>query len=422
MASRNAETRAFTLIELLVVVAIIALLISILLPSLARAKEQAKKAVCLSNLKNIGSATATYAEDDDRNMIMPLHSLHVRPGNKYWLKRAVMWWSWGGANATEPFESSDGTVMLDWTDNKNRFGAKARPLTNFIYPEIEDNAYNLDSFRCPSDRGYPTVGIQNAVIDDFPYQSFEKPCYNVVGNSYRGSLYHYPGSSTGEDRFAVGIWGQRSDTLQNPSQMVWGGDPMFFNMIGTDSGGGWDEVLAYGWHEQFFTENLLYADSSARATRAVSSNDPTWKPSSSDFALWGVSGTGGGAITRGPGYRLDCYPTGGVKFGDYNPLNLGSASLWPVRGYTTTPPPIIHAGRRGSLFGSGASRCACAMPPYALVRFAPDAGAFDVVHTVHPTRGPFRCTRCTLRAGRFGAHGAPYARAVSVHMVHPLCS
>jgi len=56
--------RAFTLIELLVVVAIIALLISILLPALGRAKEQTKAAVCSSNLHQLALASTYYAQEN----------------------------------------------------------------------------------------------------------------------------------------------------------------------------------------------------------------------------------------------------------------------------------------------------------------------------------------------------------------------
>ena len=61
------KRKAFTLIELLVVVAIIALLISILLPSLSRARELSKRLVCSSNVKGMGTAFKIYANDFSEN-------------------------------------------------------------------------------------------------------------------------------------------------------------------------------------------------------------------------------------------------------------------------------------------------------------------------------------------------------------------
>jgi prepilin-type N-terminal cleavage/methylation domain-containing protein/prepilin-type processing-associated H-X9-DG protein len=63
--SRARDPMAFTLIELLVVVSILALLISILLPSLAKARAQAKLTACMANLHDLGISLHTYAHDYD---------------------------------------------------------------------------------------------------------------------------------------------------------------------------------------------------------------------------------------------------------------------------------------------------------------------------------------------------------------------
>jgi len=81
----------FTLIELLIVIAIIALLLAILVPTLQRVRKQTKAVVCQSNLRQWGEIWATYTQDNDGSL--PSRSQHL---GRTWspMMSPEVWWGW----------------------------------------------------------------------------------------------------------------------------------------------------------------------------------------------------------------------------------------------------------------------------------------------------------------------------------------
>ena len=97
--SIEVKNKGFTLIELLVVIAIISILASILFPVFARARESARRASCLSNLKQVGLATMMYVQDYDefypasysRNNVTPPEGHDWSGTRKYWYWQQLLY-------------------------------------------------------------------------------------------------------------------------------------------------------------------------------------------------------------------------------------------------------------------------------------------------------------------------------------------
>jgi prepilin-type N-terminal cleavage/methylation domain-containing protein/prepilin-type processing-associated H-X9-DG protein len=109
----------FTLIELLVVIAIIAILASMLLPALARAKAQAKGAICLNNLRQMALATRFYA-DDNRDHVPPV----IGQVGEYWFHEIAPYMG-DAAYKSNPIAHAEGIMKIIICPSTKR--PKAKP-------------------------------------------------------------------------------------------------------------------------------------------------------------------------------------------------------------------------------------------------------------------------------------------------------
>ncbi len=128
------QKRAFTLIELLVVIAIIAILASLLLPALARAKLKATQSVCLGNQKQMATGMMLYAGDNS-DQVVPMSDY-----NDATILLNIAGGFWGGKSGPSIPTVSDDQKMLQ--------AAQAELMTNNpLGPSLQ----NPGVFACPGD-------------------------------------------------------------------------------------------------------------------------------------------------------------------------------------------------------------------------------------------------------------------------------
>ncbi len=183
---RHARSGAFSLIELLVVIAIIGILSSMLLPTLSRSKEKAKRTVCLNNFRQLGAAFTMYLGDNrdfypDHRLRTPEHD----EGTENWLAMAG-----GQARA-------GGQVPK----------VGNRPLSQYIA--------NAETFRCTAD-----VGACDFFTEETIRHKVKPTFFEEYGSSYQynGSILY--GNMVPSGKFGGSIPNQHASWVPTPTKYI----------------------------------------------------------------------------------------------------------------------------------------------------------------------------------------------------------
>lgn len=225
----SVKHRGFSLIELVVSLAIVAILVSVLLPALIHARKSSQLTVCASNLRQMGSAFQQYVQD---------HRHFPRA-------ESMSEWRFGGVE----FIGRDRVAVLNANRPLNACYVEQLPAFSSPYAA---------SFRCPGDRGLWRRGdsVQRpgqSVIGDVT-------CFQFFGNSYRANGNLMDSTQAGIDNLRRPL--TESDINVSFGRLLVAGDAAWYYSTRNET----DQDATYdaSWHTDQGGGNMVAWDGSVR--------------------------------------------------------------------------------------------------------------------------------------------------------------
>jgi type II secretory pathway pseudopilin PulG len=179
------QNKKFTLFELLIIVAIIAILVSILLPSLEKARERSRRAVCLSNVAQVGRALTEYGKDNSYSL--PKGANQMTDDNGTWLvwnqKANSGSRRFGLGHIIEQDRDADEPGYMDNYIDQGDIDILYCP--SWEHPYIKPgyrNTADIASYSRNHVGGWPTTKIPNQWNNDFPKS------WSYVSYDYRATI------------------------------------------------------------------------------------------------------------------------------------------------------------------------------------------------------------------------------------------
>lgn len=284
---------AFSLIELLVVISIIALIIAILLPSLASARQESQRAFCLSSLRQLGMASSAYSNEDRfAQMLSAPHN-----ADRVALVDGI--YDYGGESCS--VDSGDTALMSVWgSESPNR--AENRPINRMLFggPPAPGQAR---LFQCPGDFGWVEAPGEPRSL---AYTGFiGQPFWKCTGTSYRANccrasaglpaminapLTYYEGL---QNVFSMGPYLRSASRLTQVSDLVLYCESIMWEALWNSRAiDGHGVADLPGWHGRMTSFNAVFFDGHARGASLSANN--------TEF--------GDELHERGPDWRFDTLP------------------------------------------------------------------------------------------------------------------